>query len=261
MFDRFLNIADVLFHVKVANELTVTPEQSEISVPSGSSQTLVVDVSASDMEDIVYTWAKAICDEQGGVIDWEDLPCSEASLLLENVTEPAVYMCRVTDKYDNYVNATFLVNVLEESGYAVTLSDLTKGIASISDLDNGGIYSGETTFIVSCTKACAVLYTTDGGQTYSRLKGTKTADNKYSFTVDVTKTMTIVVALKSDVNMDGRINALDVAMTKAGQLNKITLTPMQRQIVDVNADNRLNALDVAMTKAGQLNKITLGWDI
>ena len=259
VIDKFSNMIDVFFHVKVPNELAVTPSQMEITVPQGASQILTVTPSALDSEGMRYTWTKQVFNSQGELLGTEMVPCSESKLLLENVTEPAIYRCRVTDRFDNYVNSTFSINIIAPAGYIVTLNDLTNGAASITGIASGNGYSGETTFNVTCVDSCAVLFTTDG-ENYTRLTGTA-GDNGYRFTVDVTQKMTIVVALKGDVNLDGVLKNQDVTMAKAANLGKRTLSTLQEMVADVTGDGVFKNQDITKFKAALLGKTTLNWDI
>ena len=144
-------------------------------------------------------------------------------------------------------------------GYTVTLTDYTKDVAAITGIQDGGTYSGETTFTVSCDNTCAVLYTADG-ENYTRLTGTA-EDNGYSFTVDVTQNMTIVVALKGDVNLDGVLKNQDVTMAKAANLGKRTLSTLQEMVADVTGDGVFKNQDITKFKAALLGKTTLSWDL
>ena len=162
-------------------------------------------------------------------------------------------MVFTTDHFSKYVIAV-------GGGHVATLDDYTQGFATITGIVSGNTYSGETTFTVACDDACAVLYTTDGGETYTRLKGTA-VDNGYSFTVDVTQDMTIVVALKGDVNLDGVLKNQDVTMAKAANLGKRTLSTLQEIVADVTGDGVFKNQDITKFKAALLGKTTLSWDI
>ena len=149
--------------------------------------------------------------------------------------------------------------VVEEKGYVVTLEDYSKGVATIIGIEPGGSYSGDTSFTVSCDEACAVLCSTDV-ENYTRLTGT-VVDNGYSFTVDVTQDMTIVVALKGDVNLDGVLKNQDVTMAKAANLGKRKLSTMQEMVADVTGDGVFKNQDITKFKAALLGKTKLSWDL
>ena len=149
--------------------------------------------------------------------------------------------------------------VVEEKGYVVTLEDYSKGVATIIGIEPGGSYSGDTSFTVSCDEACAVLCSIDG-EDYTRLTG-REGDNGYSFTVDVTQDMTIIVALKGDVNLDGVLKNQDVTMAKAANLGKRTLSTLQEMVADVTGDGVFKNQDITKFKAALLGKTTLSWDM
>ena len=160
------------------------------------------------------------------------------------------------NEYDN----EFILHINEVAGYSVIMDDHTNGAATVTGIVSGNTYSGETTFTVACDDACAVLCTTDGGETYTRLKGTA-VDNGYSFTVDVTQDMTIIVALKGDVNLDGVLKNQDVTMAKAANLGKRTLSTLQEMVADVTGDGVFKNQDITKFKAALLGKTTLSWDL
>ena len=121
VIDKFSNMVEVFFHVKIANDLAVTPEEENITVPSGDSTTLTVTPSALDDEGIRYSWQKASYNDQGEFWSWGDGFGSGQSLTLENLTAPVSYRCQVTDKYDNTVFSVFNVSLTygDEGGVQV----------------------------------------------------------------------------------------------------------------------------------------------
>ncbi|MCR4963670.1 MAG: leucine-rich repeat protein [Firmicutes bacterium] len=144
--------------------------------------------------------------------------------------------------------------------HALTLSDRTNGAAAVTGVSSGGQYAGETGFTVSCVEACAVAYSTDGGQTYTRLTATAVAGG-YRFTVDMTADTTIVIVKKGDANLNGSVNNQDATITKAANLQKRSLTPLEQVGADVNGNGSVNNQDVTKLKAALLQKTTLDWDV
>ena len=161
---------------------------------------------------------------------------------------------------DSDVSCIVQLEVTGIDGHTVKVDDRTAGAATVSGIVNGNKYSGKVGFTVSCDDACAVLCTTDGGKTYTRLTATA-GNNGYSFSIDVTQEMTIVVALKGDVNLDGVLKNQDVTMAKAANLGKRTLSTLQEMVADVTGDGIFKNQDITKFKAALLGKTTLGWDI
>lgn len=148
----------------------------------------------------------------------------------------------------------------EPVGYTVTLDNKTQGKATVSGIVSGNNYSGNTTFTVSCDKACAVAYSTDGGATYTRL--TAVADGgKYKFTVNVTQNTVIAIVLKGDTNLDGDVKNQDYTGLKAANAGKRTLTALQILAGDINGKDGITNQDVTRLKASIAGKTTLTWDI
>ncbi len=146
------------------------------------------------------------------------------------------------------------------AGHTVTLDDYTKGKATITGLVDGNTYAGNTEFTVTSDFACLVLYSADGGQTYTRLTAAGSG-NTYSFTVDVDQDLTVVVAIKGDVTLDGELKNQDVTIMKAAYLGKRTVSSLQLMVADVNVDGNLKNQDGTKTKAAFLGKTSLSWDI
>ena len=151
-----------------------------------------------------------------------------------------------------------LVEENDTTGHTVTVEDYTEGLATITGIVSGNTYSGETSFIVTCDEACAVLCIFDS-ENYTRLSGTA-GDSGYSFVIDFTQDMTIVVALKGDVNLDGVLKNQDVTMAKAANLGKRTLSSLQEMVADVTGDGIFKNQDITKFKAALLGKTTLSWD-
>ena len=146
-------------------------------------------------------------------------------------------------------------------GFTVMVEDLTKGAATVSGIVVGeNTLSGATTFTVNYKYACMVAWTADGGESYTRLRGTK-VENGCTFTIDVAQDMTIVIVRKGDVDLDGSFTILDAATAKAAQLGKATLNRLlQKMVADVTGEGTIDILDVSQIKAAQLGKATLQWD-
>lgn len=134
--------------------------------------------------------------------------------------------------------------------------------ATIAGIVNQGYYNGTVLFTVSCSKACVVLYTTDGGTTYTRLYAVATGTaNTYLFSVNVAQAMTIIVNVKGDVDSDGKLDITDRVQSRAFVNGQITLTDLQQMFVDVNADGTVDSTDADLVQAAASNTTPLDWDI
>ena len=102
--------------------------------------------------------------------------------------------------------------------------------------------NGTATLNVICDKACTVLYTTDGGTTYTRLDAAA-ADTGYDFTTtEYADGMTFVVAVKGDVSGDGEITSADWG-SLVEAYNGSALSTLNMLIGDVNGDMQITAAD------------------
>ena len=109
--------------------------------------------------------------------------------------------------------------------------------------------------------ACVIAYTTDGGQTYTRLTAVANGAGGYDFSItSVPVGATIVAALKGDITGDGELSGREVTQIKANQLGKLnTLNAFQNFVADLNGDGELAGREVTQIKAAQLGKIDLVW--
>lgn len=148
------------------------------------------------------------------------------------------------DKVDSFPAAELGNPGEDPTGYAVTVEDKNSG-AVITGLD--GLLSGETAFTVTSDKACVVLVRT--GDDYTRLTAAPTSGvNTYGFTVNVTADTTIIVALKGDVNGNGKVNATDSILIDRSCLSEANelyqaLDALAFAIADVNGNGKVNAVD------------------
>ena len=139
----------------------------------------------------------------------------------------------------------------EEESYAVTVSNPAGALVSLAD----GTYTGKVRFTVTSSQACAVMYTTDDGESYTLLPAAA-GEGNYSFTLDPGADAAVVVALKGDVNLDGKVNSADAAMAKrfAAGLEKPTL--LQTRVLGAEKVTGITALRLQRAVVGLYE---LGW--
>lgn len=115
--------------------------------------------------------------------------------------------------------------------------------------------------VTNTNGACAIAYTTDGGNTYTRLAAVSNGAGGYTF--DISKLpvgATIVAAVKGDIGGDGKLDGPEALQIKAAQLGKLkTFTPFQNFIADLNGNGQIDGPEVLQIKAAQLGKLILGW--
>ena len=98
---------------------------------------------------------------------------------------------------------------------------------------------------------CTAIEAEDGAYSYAL------SELDYSFDSNIK----IVVAVKGDVNGDGKINALDAAQVKSASISKMTFNGLNVLTSDVNCDGKVNALDAAQVKSASISKLNIAWDI
>lgn len=107
-------------------------------------------------------------------------------------------------------------------------------------------------------KACKVGYWDAANSKYVAIAATKVSNNTYTFTApnDVTEVLLVV---KGDANLDGKILAGDVSRINAAVLKKTTLTAQAEFAAEVTGDGKILAGDGARINASILGKTILAW--
>jgi len=126
---------------------------------------------------------------------------------------------------------------------ASDITDSTGGAATVTS----SIADGTATFNVASDKACVVAYTTDGGETYTRLTATASGD-AYDFSVAYTEGMQFVVAVKGDADGSGTVNTADAMAIARSCLSDthgayVARNALNNCLYDVNGDGMVNTAD------------------
>ncbi len=143
-------------------------------------------------------------------------------------------------------------------GFAVTVVDR---VAAGTTTLTSGDYSGEVSFTVTNEKACIVLVKDEATGEYVKLAAAATEEaNTYAFTFTVDKPLTVIIAVKGDVNGDGAVSVSDSALVNRSLLTPSddprsaykALSPEQALIADVNGSGT-----VTVTDASNINRSLL----
>ena len=138
-----------------------------------------------------------------------------------------------------------------------SITNSTGGAATVTS----SIADGTATLNVASEKACVVAYTTDGGQTYTRLTATA-ATSGYDFSVpNYSDTMKFVVAVKGDLNGDGDTDGTDAYQIDRYDAGLRTLTALQALVCDINGDGDTDGTDSYQIERLDAGLRTFNWDI
>lgn len=151
--------------------------------------------------------------------------------------------------------------VVYEDGTA-TPTPTTYSIEAVGKNENTPQYTlNGTDLTVTYSAACAVGYSTDNGQTYTRIKATSGSGNSYVYDLSSVPTNAqIIVVVKGDANGDGTFTNRDSTKVKAVLLGKSTMDAKQSFAADVNSDGKFTNRDSTKMKAVLLGKSLLSWD-
>lgn len=108
---------------------------------------------------------------------------------------------------------------------------------------------------VECAVACKVGYLKDGA--YIAIPAL-TASDGYTFTVpkDVDE---VLLTLKGDTNLNGKITALDIALINAHMKGKLIIGDDMLFAGDVDCDGVITDTDIALVKANCLGRAIFDW--
>lgn len=101
----------------------------------------------------------------------------------------------------------------------------------------------DLSFTVTCDQACMVAYTTDGGETYTRLTAAATdSTDTYSFTL-TDPNAEIAVVLVGDMTLDGQVDSTDAMQILRYSVKLRELTALESLGADIDADGDVNSTD------------------
>ena len=145
-----------------------------------------------------------------------------------------------------------------ELSLTVANSEETPDI-TVTGIEDGGLYSGDVEFTVSCPEACMVLATTDG-ESYTRLAANKTDDkNTYSFGFEMREGLQIIIVKIGDVDMDGWVNSVDAMEILKYDVMKADFGVLELCIADVVIDNAADSLDAMEILKKDVKKTVIAW--
>ena len=163
--DKYLNIRSLGIGVYVDNQLSVQAKDggSTIIVPTGSSATLAVEVSALDKQGMTFQWHKKTDSDDSEDMDWREMPDETGDTVeLTDVREGGKYQCAVWDRFGNGNIVSFTVVVADES----RIQPLTLNQDATANINNDGdvaLFSFEVAEAgMYCFSASGVSYDTVG---------------------------------------------------------------------------------------------------
>lgn len=126
----------------------------------------------------------------------------------------------------------------------VSIEDLTGGVAGIAVLDDG--------IMITADKACMVIISDDGGETYTAVPAMAVVgeENKYKFEFEAVEEAEVMVVLKGDGDMDGAITPVDLNRLNRSLISPTlgvryrALTDLERVIFDCDMDEIVTPADL-----------------
>jgi len=258
VYDGYGNSVMVVIYVYVQNHFGAEAVNPENYIGLNDRVELKLNVHGDDLTGLSYAWYRWTYIGMGmGYYEYMRIDGADGSSLLVG-TEYEKYRCIVTDRYGTPVEVDVEVHIGEKpDGYTVTLTDYTKGGATVTGVDNGGVYSGSVTFTVAA--ASAVVVAVKDGDSYTPIE-CKTNGDTHSFTVNVTGDTEIVLAFKGDADLNGKVTTTDGTMIKRAAMKTYTFdTPLKTLVSDVNGDGTVRTTEGTMVSRAAMKTYTLPW--
>ncbi len=134
----------------------------------------------------------------------------------------------------------------EEEGVELTLRNEAGAETDLT----GGRKTGEVAFTVTNATACVVLLSYDGGGTYTALTAERGTEGSYTFRFEPTGSVTVVIALRGDLDLDGRVNSTDAVLAKRIAAGLDTATALQKLLAGTERISALTALRIQRAAIG-----------
>ena len=123
------------------------------------------------------------------------------------------------------------------------MDNRTNGLAETVVLDDG--------IKVTADKACTVIITYDGGETYTKVPAVAVVgeENTYKFEFEINADVEVMVALRGDGNMDGTISIADSNMINKSKVSPTLeriyrpLSALEALILDLNNSGTISIAD------------------
>ena len=124
----------------------------------------------------------------------------------------------------------------------IPMQDLTSGIAEIEVVDDG--------IIITAEKACMVIISNDGGETYTGIPAVAVdrSGDSYKFEFAANELAEVIVALKGDGDLDGEISTADSNLVNRSLIStnlpsSRVLTAMEKALLDIDGDGEISSSD------------------
>lgn len=130
------------------------------------------------------------------------------------------------------------------------------------DMPADGVYSGLIYVNVECEDVCMVLYSTDGGRTYSRAAYRYYYnDGTYVYSLNIQKNTKIAIVKAGDFNLDGTVNSADALQILRYDVGKLTeVSPVSLMAGNVGGnDKTVNSADALCVLRFDVGKESFEW--
>ncbi len=220
--------------VVVRNDLNGWSSDTETHYVSGDAYAWTKPADAEyAIDSVSSTYGTAT--KSGDTVNLDMTGVSEVEVELVIVTKLTAERLKTDlSQFTNYTNATATIAVTD-SAYGV--------------------------FTVTCSNACVIAYENADG-TYTRLTAMPTeTTNTYEFVCpnNFPEDIALVVVVKGDADLNGRITAVDATRVKSASIRKWTFNNLEMLAADVDGNGRITTVDATRVKSASIRKWTFDW--
>ncbi|MBQ5977010.1 MAG: S8 family serine peptidase [Oscillospiraceae bacterium] len=262
-------------YVEIA--ITTPDATDEVSTFTNGFATLAYDPAALSFQSLTPNAALEISsftvDEEAGLIKFayaSTEPVEAGAVANVKFSAPAedtVVTVTTVEANDNLdVNEVTEIPLEAPEGFKITIEDFTKEKATVDGIDAESLYLGEVSFKIASENDQAVLVAVkevaeDGSESYTRLIcSTDEASGEHSFTITVDQDVTIALAFKGDVNLDGEVKASDATMIKRMVAGTYEFTKALSELTaDVNGDGSVKSSEATMISRSITGSYVIKW--
>ncbi len=231
-------------------------EETDDVIVEGLGHDWKIDYEWTETEDGYTVTATAVCQNNS-----EHTHTETVTAAYEVTQEPNASQTGTGTYTATFENELFETQTLEVElplvGAKITVTDYTKGKAE-TGINEEATYTGEVEFGIRCAQPCMILMA-NGDGSYTEIPVIP-FEGEYSFKFTITGDTEIVLVLKGDVNLDGKITVRDANLISRYLVtDEFDLSILQSYVADVNGDGKVSVRDANLISRKLVGTGEIDW--
>ena len=236
-------------------------EETDDVIVEGLGHDWKIDYEWTETEDGYTVTATAVCQNNSEHTHTETVTAAYEVTQEPNASQTGTGIYTATFENELFETQTLEVE-LEKVGAKITVTDYTKGKAE-TGIDETATYFGdefgEVEFGIRCAQPCMILIA-NGDGSYTEIPVIP-FEGEYSFKFTITGDTEIVLVLKGDVNLDGKISSRDATKVAKAAVEAITLSAVERLVADANGDGLITGKDATRIAKAAVGSFEFAWTL